>query len=230
MTTSQPSALPIGGLASTDGPPLRLPAENFAAALTFLALGAVGLVWVAPELSAGAFFAPRVAGVVHLFTLGFITTSMIGALYQFLPVAVGTPIRSQQAAHVTFGLLVSGIPTFVLALVTGARPLIPVGAGALTLALAIFAVNLMATLARAKTRSLSWWALAGASFFLVVTLSFGFALALNLTTGFAAESRFVLLAAHVHVAIVGWVMLVMVGVAHRLLPMFLISHGATERP
>ncbi|HSQ66150.1 MAG TPA: hypothetical protein VLM85_23170, partial [Polyangiaceae bacterium] len=47
---------------------------------------------------------------------------------------------------------------------------------------------------------------------------------------FAAESRFVLLAAHVHVAIVGWVMLVMVGVAHRLLPMFLISHGATERP
>jgi hypothetical protein len=35
---------------------------------------------------------------------------------------------------------------------------------------------------------------------------------------------------HLHVAIAGWVMLVVVGVAHRLLPMFLLSHGASELP
>lgn len=230
VTMPRASALPVAGLAGAEAPPLQLPAEHFAAALTFLAFGAAGLAWVAPELSAGAFFVPRVAGVVHLFTLGFITTSIVGALYQFLPVAVGTPIRSQRAAHVTFGLLVAGVPTFVIALVAGARTLIPLGAGAVALALALFACNLIATLARATTRTLSWWALAGASFFLVATLGFGFTLALNLTTGLVAESRFVLLAAHVHVALAGWVMLVMVGVAHRLLPMFLVSHGATERP
>src|SRR5690606_15036367 len=38
------------------------------------------------------------------------------------------------------------------------------------------------------------------------------------------------LGVHLHVAVAGWVMLVVVGVAHRLLPMFLLSHGASERP
>lgn len=228
--TTQATILPASGLATSDAPPLHLPAEHFAAALGFLAFGALGLVWVAPELSQGAFLAPRVAGVVHLFTLGFITTSILGALYQFLPVAVGTPIRSQRAAHVAFALLAGGLPTLVVGLAGDTPRLAPVGACAVALALAIFACNMIATLARASTRTLTWWSLVGASGFLVVTLGFGLALAMNLTTGFLGESRFALLAVHVHVAIFGWVMLVIVGVAHRLMPMFLVSHGATERP
>lgn len=103
----------LAGLASANAPPLHLPGEHFVAALTFLALGGVGLVWIAPELAAGAFLAPRVAGVAHLFTLGFVTMSILGALYQFLPVAVGTPIRSQRAAHVSFALMTAGVPADV---------------------------------------------------------------------------------------------------------------------
>src|SRR5690606_19465824 len=38
------------------------------------------------------------------------------------------------------------------------------------------------------------------------------------------------LGVHIHVAAAGWIGLVMVGVAHRLLPMFLLSHGASEWP
>jgi hypothetical protein len=37
------------------------------------------------------------------------------------------------------------------------------------------------------------------------------------------------LAVHLHVALVGWVLLMIVGVSHRLLPMFLLSHGADTR-
>ncbi len=228
--TTHAILLPAGNWATADAPPLHLPAEHFAAALGFLALGAMGLVWVAPELSAGAFVVPRVAGVVHLFTLGFITTSILGALYQFLPVAVGTPIRSRRVAHATFALLVAGLPTFVIGLAGDVPPLVPVGACAVAVALALFAGNMIATLARATTRTLTWWALVAASGFLVVTLAFGLALATNLTTGFLGVSRFAVLATHIHVAVAGWVVLVMVGVAHRLMPMFLVSHGATERP
>ena len=54
--------------------------------------------------------------------------------------------------------------------------------------------------------------------------------ATNLATGIAGVARFDLLVVHVHLALVGWVMLVMVGVGHRLLPMFMLSHGASERP
>src|SRR5690606_257011 len=88
--------------ASADSPPAILPAEHFAAALLFFALGSVGLVVVAPELAAGSFFLPRVVAVVHLFVLGFILLSIYGALCQFLPVAVGVPMRWLPLAHATF--------------------------------------------------------------------------------------------------------------------------------
>lgn len=227
----RPPASPLhGGLVTANAPPLWLPGAHFAVALAFLAFGVAGLAYVAPEIAAGAFIAPRVVGVVHLFTLGFIATSIFGALYQFLPVAVGAPIRSMRTARITFVLLASGIPTFVTALVAPFPTLIPIGAGAVALAFGLFALNCAATLAGAPERTLTWWALAASSVFLVLTLGFGFSLALNVTTGFAAAARFDLLAIHVHVALVGWVMLVMVGVGQRLIPMFMLSHGADERP
>jgi hypothetical protein len=229
--SARPAASPFhGGLVTANAPPLHLPGEHFAAALGFLALGTLGLAAVAPELANGAFIAPRVVAVVHLFTLGFIATSIFGALYQFLPVAVGAPIRSLRAAHVTFVLLAAGIPTFVVALAVPLPALVPIGGGAVAVAFALFALNFAATLAGATERGITWWALAASCVFLVATLAFGFSLALNVATGFAASIRFDLLAVHVHVALVGWVMLVMVGVGHRLVPMFMLSHGASERP
>lgn len=222
--------LPTGGLVGSNAPPLQLPGEHFAAAMTFYVLGAIGLAWVAPDLASGAFLVPRVAAVVHLFTLGFIATSIFGALYQFLPIAVGVPIRSQRAAHVSFALLVLGIPTFVTALAAPMPAVVPVGAGAVALAFAIFATNLVLTLAMATERGVTWWALAASSVFLVATFGFGLTLAIQLATGLAAAARFDLLVVHVHVAAIGWVMLVMVGVGNRLLPMFMLSHGASERP
>jgi hypothetical protein len=48
-------------------------------------------------------------------------------------------------------------------------------------------------------------------------------------TGFIAAARLRVLATHLHVALVGWALVMMVGVAHRLLPMFLLAHGADAR-
>ena len=105
------------GLASRLAPPLRLPGSHFALALAFWLAGSVGLVLVAPDLAGGRFTAPRVAAVTHLFTLGWVTTSILGALYQFLPVALGTPIRWQRLAWVTLVLYAPGLPLFLFGLV-----------------------------------------------------------------------------------------------------------------
>jgi len=222
--------VPPGASASASAPPLVLPGEHFTAALGFLLVGALALVEIAPELAGGVFFAPRVVAAVHLFTLGWITLSIFGALCQFLPVAVGRRLRWERLAHVTFGLQVIGAGGFVLGLVDGARILITTGAGALSAAFVLFAVNLGATLAAVRERSLTWWALAGACVFLVVTPLYGTLLQLNLLDGRLGVDRFQVVAVHAHVAIVGIVLLVIVGVAHRLIPMFLLSHGASERP
>lgn len=212
-----------------DVPPLALPGEHFTAALAFFVLGALALVAIAPELVIGAFFGPRVIAAVHLFTLGWIMLSIFGALCQFLPVAIGRGLRWQWLAHVTFGLQILGAAGFVFGLVDGNRGLVVTSAAALSAAFALFAFNLGVTLASVRERSVTWWALAGATVFLVVTPLYGVLLQLNSIDQLGVH-RFHVVAVHAHVAIIGVVLLVMVGVAHRLIPMFLLSHGANERP
>lgn len=221
---------PAPGLVAGSAPPLRLPAEHFAAALVSWVLGSAGLVWTAPEIAQGLFPLPKVAAVTHLFTLGWITTTILGALYQFLPVALQVPIRSERLAHLTFALYVPGLALFVGGLVLGAQPPMLLGAALFGSGLLLFVGNLAATLRRARERSLTWWALAAASVFLTATVVLGASLAGNLRWHYLGAERFLALGVHLHVAVAGWVMLVVVGVAHRLLPMFLLSHGASELP
>ena len=206
-------------------PPLRLPGEHFIAGMVFLLLGAFGLVHVAPALSAGAYPAPSVVGIIHLFTLGWLTTSIMGALYQFLPVALGQSIASERAAHVTFVLYVSGVAALVTGIYMARHTLLMVGVTTLGVAIVMFLVNLGITLYRAERRELTWWAVCAAAVFLGITFVFGTALSLNLRSGFLGTAHDIALGTHIHVALFGWVLLVMVGVAHRLLPMFLLSHG-----
>ncbi|HSJ15290.1 MAG TPA: hypothetical protein VK939_12790 [Longimicrobiales bacterium] len=222
-----PSTGPLG--AAQKAPPFLLPGEHFAAALGFLLAGALGLVLAAPELAAGAYLAPRVTGITHLFTLGWITTSIMGALYQFVPVALGEPIRSVRLGHVTFALYAPGLVVFIGGLVAGHPAVMLSGAALFGTGLLLFAGNLAVTLGRATRRDVTWWALLWADVFLVVTVLLGSALAGNLRWGYLGGGRLNALGTHLHVALAGWVLLVMVGVAHRLLPMFLLSHGASER-
>jgi hypothetical protein len=212
-----------------NAPPLRLPGEHFAAALIFWLLGAAGLVWVAPDIAQGLFPLPRVVAVTHLFTLGWITTTIQGALYQFLPVALGVSIRSEKLGHLSYFLYVPGLALFVVGMALAIHPLLLTGAALFGTGLLLFAGNLTATLIRAPQRNLSWWALALATFYLVTTVVLGISLAGNLSMDYLGAHRFLALGVHLHVAAIGWVALVMVGVAQRLLPMFLLSHGGTER-
>jgi hypothetical protein len=223
------AATAVPGVAGASAPPFILPGEHFAAALLFLVCGAAGMVLVAGDLAQGAFLSPRVAGVTHLFTLGWITTSIMAALYQFLPVALGKPIRSVRLAHVSFVLYGPGLAAFVIGLVLFRPVLMLAGAATFGAGILLFVGNLAATLHASKRRDVTWWALACAAFFLTITLVLGLALTGNLRWGYLGAGRVSALGVHLHVALAGWVGLVMIGVGHRLLPMFLLSHGTSDR-
>lgn len=210
-------------------PPALLPGSHFAAAQMFLLLGTAGIVAVAPALAAGSFLDPRVAAVTHLFTLGWITTSIMGALYQFLPVALGRPITWPGLAQATLILYAPGLLAFVAGIAFSRTTLMLVGAVTFGTAIVLFIANLAVTLRASDRRDVTWWALACATFYLGVTLVLGLALTGNLRWGYLGAGRLNALGVHLHVALAGWVLLVMIGVAHRLLPMFLLSHGAGDR-
>ncbi|MBW7932984.1 MAG: hypothetical protein H3C62_05090 [Gemmatimonadaceae bacterium] len=210
-------------------PPLRLPGEHFAASLGFLVAGAFGVWRVAPELAAGAYPAASVVAVTHLFTLGWLTTSIMGALYQFLPVALNQAIASERLAHVTFVLHVTGVGLMVTGIALHHALTLGAGLAALSAGITLFVGNLAVTLRRSKQRELTWWALSAAVVFLSVALILGVALAINRFTGMLGSAQDLALRVHLHTAMYGWVLLVIVGVSHRLLPMFLLSHGGKER-
>lgn len=225
--TATPAATAAGGPAAPP-PPAPLPGLAFAAALGFLLAGAAGLVLHAPDLARTNFLAPRVGALTHLFTLGWITTSIMGALYQFLSVALDEPIRSVRLAYATLALHVPGLALFVAGLASVTPVLMLTGAAVLGAGLLLFIGNLTATLARARRRDVTWWALVFATFYLAVTLVLGLALTGNLRWGYLGGGRLAAIGVHLHVALAGWVLLVMIGVGHRLLPMFLLSHGARD--
>ena len=210
------------------GPPLRLPGEHFVAGTLFLLIGAIGVIYAAPALAMGVYASPVVVGVTHLFTLGWLTTSLMGALYQFLPVALGQSIASERVAHATFVLHVGAVSMLVVALVRGNGIVLYASLLTLTVGITCFLANLGVTLHRAERRDVTWWAICCAAVFLGATMVLGAARGINLRTGFLGGVQPLALGTHLHIALAGWVLLVMVGVSHRLLPMFLLSHGGRE--
>lgn len=227
-----PAAAPAGRAPAAGTPAvgaIRLAGEHFAAATIYLLAGAIGLVWIAPDLAAGLHLSPRVVGVAHLVTLGWITMTIFGALYQLLPVALDSPVRWARLGHVSFASFAPGVGVFAAGVASGSLAMRHMGIALVTAGVLLTAANVAATLARARRRDATWVAIALAIAFLTSTLGLGVTLLHNLHTGFLAAARVRVLAVHLHVAIIGWALMMIVGVSHRLLPMFLLAHGADVR-
>ncbi len=208
---------------------MRLPGEHFAAAILYLVAGAGGLVWIAPELAAGNYLSPHVAGVTHLFTLGWLTMTIFGALYQLLPVALGARIRWPKLGHVSFWTFCPGVGLFACGVAGSSTMLHHAGIGLVATGVTTAIVNIAATLPLARRRDATWAALALALIFLSSTFVLGVVLLHNIQTGFIAAARVHVLATHLHVAIVGWALVTIIGVGDKLFPMFLLSRGVDSR-
>jgi hypothetical protein len=210
-------------------PPFALTAAHFLAALLWLGTGALGLIVVAPLLARGAFLEPRVLAVVHCVTLGVITTTIFGALYQMLPPLLGVTVRSIRAAALGLGFLVAG----TLVLVTGlwhARAAWQ-GAGWLLVAGAIGCASwtLLPQRRRARQGKLTGlYISAGHSALGLAFLLAGARIGEGL--GWWHIDRLGAVAAHFHLAALGFATLTAVGVSSRLLPMFLAPDHAPEWP
>ena len=223
------AARPVAGAPTPSATSVLLAGEHFAAAMLYLVAGSLGLVWIAPLLATGAYSSPHVAGITHLFTLGWLTTTIFGALYQLLPVALGAPLRSVRLGHAGFIAFAPGAGLFAAGVATQVTMLHHAGIALIALGIILVAANVGSSLPRARARDVTWGAVVTALSFLASTLVLGIVLLHNLHTGFLAEARLRVLAIHLHVALVGWALVMMVGVSHRLLPMFLLAHGADVR-
>jgi len=210
-------------------PPFRLPAEHFVSAHVWLGLGAIGLIAVAPRLARGELLSPAVLVVTHLFTLGWITTTIAGALYQLFPVLLGVSARSIRLGHVTFATLTVGIAVFVAGFAFWLPPLLAAGWVLLFLAVGGLASNLLPQRRKAARGRIIGLHISSGHIALGVVVLLGGA-RIGDFMGWWATPRLAVLATHFHLALLGFATLTTVGVGSRLLPMFLGSIGHPEWP
>jgi hypothetical protein len=224
-----PLAGPGGPSTAEQMPPLVLPGEHFAAGLVWLVAGAAALPLIAGSLAAGAFLTPRAIAVTHCFTLGWVTTSIFGALYQLFPVALGIPARSVRVGHVTFWVLQAGVIAMVAGSWTWRPALLAAGWVLLFAAVGGLSWNLLPQRRRApRGRVVGLYVSAAhAALGLAMVLA---AARIGEALGWWTVPRLGFLSAHAHLAALGFATLTVVGVGSRLFPMFLLSRGHPEWP
>ncbi len=209
------------GLAFEQAPPLSLPLRFFLTAPLFL-LAAGVLLAVAPD-TLGSRWAPRTFALTHLLTLGFLGMTMLGALTQMLPVIAGVPIaaprRVARLTHLPFTL---GSALLVSGFLGAGTAAFGVAIALLVASLAVFgaaAATSLARAARGDTVNGMRLALAG----LALTAVLGVALALPRTGCLPLPPGWARVDAHAAFGLLGWVLLLVIGIAYQVVPMFQIT-------
>ncbi|MEO8140270.1 MAG: hypothetical protein ABI742_11515 [Gemmatimonadota bacterium] len=216
-------------LAQPGPPPFPLIAGHFAAGFGWAILGTAGLVWLAPVLASRSFLDPRALGLTHLFTLGWITTIIMGVFYQIFPAMLGVAARSLRVARLSFAAQVSGTATLACGLLLGSRFVQSAGWTLLFAALYGVAWNFLPQNRKAgRNRQLG-------IYISYAHMGLGFAMLIGGARigdalGWWTTPRLPLLAAHFHFGAVGFASMTVAGLGSRMLPMFLGTIDAPAWP
>lgn len=192
-------------------------------AAIFLLLSCVMLIFSTQSFR-GHHFQPDLLGITHAMALGWGTMMILGASYQLIPVLVESRLRSFWLARGSFLLAAIGIPFLVYGFYSFHLGWVSqVGAVAINLAVILYIANLAWSVAQSKSDNIHAIFMLTASCWLLVTTLLGLVLLLNFTMDLLPQDSLHYLSTHAHSGIVGWFLLLVIGVGSRLIPMFLIS-------
>jgi hypothetical protein len=203
-------------------PSATLPLAYLVAAALAFVLAAAGVPWLAQEL-AGHYYHPRLLALTHVVTLGWITLTILGASYQLIPVVLERPLASERLARWQLVVAALGIAGMVAHFFIGEWSGLAWSAALTAAALLAHVLNVALSM-----RGLATWsftarliglALAG----LAATAVAGTALGVDRIWKFLPGQFYPNLHAHVHLALLGWVLPMVLGVAARVYPMFLLA-------
>ena len=204
------------------GPAPDVPLRYLVAAGAAFILAAFGVVWLAPEL-AGHYYHQRVVALTHAVTLGWITFAIMGASYQLIPIVLGRLIWSERLARWQFWVLLVGVGGMVAHFYLGTWPGLVLAGVLFALGVALHLVNV-----RLSLRGFDRWTFTArlvvfAYTGLGLTVTLGLLLGADHIVKVLPGELFPTLHAHVHLALLGWVMPMVLGVAARVYPMFLLA-------
>ncbi len=198
------------------------------AAVSFLA--ATVMLLFAGDAFTGHWFQPHLLALTHLMALGWATMVILGASHQLVPVLIENDLYSNTLAYLSFVLAATGIPLlvygfFVFNLGWPAQ----LGGSLVLAALLAFIANIAISIAKSKRENVHAVFVFTSTIWLLLTVSLGLALLFNFTASVLPRNSLHYLTLHAHLGVVGWFLLLVLGVGSRLIPMFLISKYTNPR-
>ena len=206
----------------------RLPIHFFSAAVAFFGLGVAAAPWVVGDL-VDFFYQPLLLALTHTITLGWITSAIMGVMYRYVPALTKRPLRFPRLALLQFWLFIIGGMGMIAHFAIGRWIATWLAAGVVVLSVALFALNILLCLAPAGGRGVAETGMLLSILYLVAAAVLGLLLALDKTFGFLHGSVLTNLAAHAHLAALGWVSLTICAVSYRMVPAFLLPEVELPR-
>jgi hypothetical protein len=201
---------------------VALPLAYLGTGATAFLLAALALPGLGAELS-GHYYHPRLLALTHVLALGWITLAIFGASYQLVPVAVARPLWSERVARWQLAPLAAGIAGMVGHFWTGRWQGLEWAAALVGVAALSHVVNIAMSL-----RGLGRWTVTARGLVLglgglTLTVAFGFLMALTHGRDVFPAGALAGVRAHFHLALLGWIAPMLLGVSARVYPMFLLA-------
>jgi hypothetical protein len=174
-----------------------------------------------PRSLGGYFYNPRMLAVVHLVTLGWVSASILGAVYVIGPLALRMPMPAGPADYAAFGAFALGVVGMSGHFWMDSPGGMAWGAGLVALAMAHAAVRGLLGLRRAPAPLEARLPMGLAFFNVIAAAGLGLALALNKLSPFLPVAHLDAVLAHAHLAALGWAVMMVIGAGYRMLPMIL---------
>ncbi len=170
-------------------------------------------------------FNPKLLTITHIITIGWATLIIMGALYQLLPTITNNKLYSNKLAAITYILMVTGLIILSYSFWTlSVEKVIQIATSILLIGILLFLLNIYKT-ADKKTSSTEFNFIITAVLWLTVTGIIGMLMAYNFEYNFFSVDHLNYLTIHAHIGILGWFILLIIGIASKLLPMFLLSEN-----
>jgi hypothetical protein len=207
-----------GRVVPARSPALSVPAPFFLAAPCALAVAGVLLLGSRAE-TFEAINVPQTVALTHAVVLGWLTTFMMGAVYQLGPAVLGGRLLSERIARLQFATHVIAVVFFIWTAQRWNIELMAVAGGVLAASFLLFFVNALPAVWSGARSSLAGIYLRASIALLGLTVVVGLTLVLALRDLWfpVTQGR---LSAHAHLGLVGWLGLTVMGVSYQLVPMF----------
>lgn len=210
------------GLALEQAPPITVPFRFFLTAPLFLLAAAGLMAWYGADALTMR-QSPVTLALAHLLAVGVVSMVMCGALMQMLPVVAGSPVaRPRLVAAISHGMLTLGTPLLAAAFLTGDKILSHAAMGLLVLGFGTFILSAGLSLVRVRVYNATVVSMSCAVISLTITLCMGVELLLARVGEYAVDYS-LLAGLHPAWGLVGWVALLIIGVAYQVVPMFQIT-------